>query len=177
MANQNDKNKPGTETALQRPEERAMSVPGTFDPSEFERFIGEGFASIETVLFGPPAAGKLPFYVGELIGPGDPIEVGDEDKETGERNRMPTWAFHPIAKVGTDADGKSVYGAVQNVTHVVPCSYMVDAACKRIMKEMERQEATATVGVWFIEKKEIPGRPRMMNRYRIFERYVPKSKG
>lgn len=154
----------------------AMSIPGTFQPDDFLKFIGEGFASVETVLFGDPKAGKLPFYVGRLEGPADPVEVGDEnvDSRTGEvkRNTMPTWVFHPAVR---NADGS--VGFAENVTHVVPCAYQVDAACKRIHKNLIANGGSAIVGIAFIGKDSIKGGSRQMNRYKVFEKYTPAAKG
>lgn len=167
-----DKNK--NEDIVKR-EERTMSIEGTFDPAEFERFIGDGFAQIETVLFGRPTEGKLPFYIGQLVGPSGTVDVGEED-EDGNKNKMPVWAFHPYGKLDQDAAGKPVYGVVSNVTHTVPSTYMVDAACKRIWERCQRTGEVATVGIYFIGKSDIPGKPRQMNRFKIFERYdAPKG--
>ena len=147
------------ETGLTTP---AVSTIGAFLPADFETLIGDGFASIDTVMLGAPDDGKLPFYIGRLIGPGEPIKINEGEKD---ESNLPTWAFNPVTKT---ADGK--LGVAENVTHVVPTPYMVNAACARIMKECERKGSTALVGLMFVGKQKTrKGRP--LNVYRVFEKY------
>jgi len=152
----------------------SMSIPGTHMPSEFERFISEGFAQVETVVFGDAEANKIPFYIGQLMGPADAVNVGEEvvNPKTGEvsRNTMPCWVFKPIGK----ADNGSI-GVVENVTHVVPCNYQVDAACKRVWDTAQRDNKKAVVAVRFIGRERIRGGSRQLNRYSIFERFYDRN--
>lgn len=138
----------------------AMSVPGSFLPAEFAEFIGDGFASIQTVMIGEPADGKLPFYLGKLIGPGEPIEMED-----GKR-AMPTWAFNPAIKL---PDGR--VGFADNVTQVVPASYMLNAHCGRIYKEAEKRKMRAVVGVQYKGKTKTR-KGLALNDLDVFEKYV-----
>ena len=144
------------ETALTTP---STSSVGAFLPDEFDKFIGEGFASLDTVMIGHPDDGKLPFYIGRLIGPGEPIIMEENESQ------LPTWAFHPATRT---KDGK--VGFAENVTHIVPAPYMVHAALSRIFKETERRETTAVVGLAFLGKGKTR-KGRALNQYRIFERY------
>lgn len=137
-----------------------MSQSGSFMPDDFARFVSEDFSQIDSVLIGDPADGKIPLYVGQLIGPGEPIMMEDGTKE------MPTWAFHPIGK---DADGRPA--VVPNVTHIIPASYMLHAACARISKHAEKLGCVAQVGIMFAGKtktrKNLP-----LNNIKVFERYI-----
>jgi hypothetical protein len=135
------------------------SVVGSFLPADFEALIGDGFASIDTVMLGHPEDGKLPFYIGKLVGPGAPVKMSDTE------NEQPTWAFHPVTRL---KDGK--LGIAENVTHIVPASYMVHAACQRIFDQCERTGRTAMVGVMFVGQGKTK-KGRALNQYRIFEKY------
>jgi hypothetical protein len=137
---------------------------GSFLPADFEALIGDGFASIDTVMIGAPDDGKLPFYIGRLVGPGESISMNEGESE------QKTWAFHPVTRT---KDGK--LGIAENVTHIVPASYMVHAACARIFKECERRGVSATVGLMFMGKGKTR-KGRALNQYRVFERYEPLVK-
>jgi len=149
-------------------------IPGAQVRSEFEKFISEGFSQIETVLFGDTEANKMKFYIGVLTGPADPVPVGEEkiNPRTGEvtRNVMPCWVFKPMGKT---FDGQ--IGVVENITHVAPCNYQVDAACKRVWDTCERQGKKAVLSIEFIGAGKIKGGARQLNRYRIFERYYDRD--
>jgi hypothetical protein len=154
------------ETALAKMGPAQVQGP-TYD--EFSRFIGDGFASIDTVLLGDPTQpGKQPLYMGELIGPGEPIAMGEPDPKTGEVKMQPTWAFHPMGKV----DGKP--GVVRNVTHVIPASHVVHHACSRIDKESKEKGLAAIVGIAFVGQGQTRKGYRL-NNFRVFEKYVPKA--
>jgi len=144
------------ETALTTP---SSTTVGAFLPADFEALIGDGFASIETVLFGDPSDGKLPFYIGRLIGPGAPIIMEDSE------NSQPTWSFNPVTRT---KDGK--LGIATNVTHIIPAAYMVHAACQRVFDKCQRTGETATVGVMFMGKGKTR-KGRALNQFRIFEKY------
>ena len=151
-----------------------MSIVGSMMPSAFDEFVNDGFASVETVVFGDSNVNKLPVYVGRLEGPADAVEVGEEiiNPRTGEvkRNTMPCWVFKPLSK-----DASGAVGVVENVTHIAPCNYMVDAACKRIWAHCDRTNQSAIVGVKFIGSETIKGGSRRLNRYRVFEKYIPRT--
>jgi hypothetical protein len=140
-------------------------VAGTYDLGEFEKLIGEGFASIESVLLGDPADGKQPVYIGQLIGPGSPIEM-DPDPKTGEVRVMKTFAFHPMTR--TD-DGRT--GPALNVTHVIPSSFIVANACERIQAQAERDGKTAVVAFLYGGKRKTR-KGYQVNDFRVFEKYV-----
>lgn len=153
------------ETGLTAP---ALSTIGAFLPADFQALIGEGFASIDTVMIGSPDDSKLPFYIGRLVGPGEPILINEGEKD---QSTLPTWAFNPVTRT---ADG--AIGIAENVTHVVPTPYMVNAACARIMKECERKSTTALVGLMYVGKQKTrKGRP--LNVYRVFEKYETPAPG
>lgn len=147
-----------------------MSIAGTFMPSDFDSFVaGGGFASVETIMIGDPKKGKFPFYIGRIDGKGKDVEVGEENSN-GKRNFMPTYVFHPMVKL---ADGK--VGAAENITHVIPVPYQLDAACTRVLEKCKADNLACIIAVKFAGKSEIKGGTRMMNRFEIFEKYVPKA--
>lgn len=129
----------------------------------FADFIGSGFAQIETVIFGPDDEGKVARYVGQLIGPGAGIDRADDK---GEVRTQKTFAFHPMVK---NPDG--TYGAAVNVTHVIPASYMMAAACDRIVAEADKQKKTAIVGMLYRGQVKTRSGFRV-NDIAIFEKYV-----
>lgn len=130
----------------------------------FAEFIGSGFATVETVIFGPEEEEKCARYVGQLIGAGAPIERNDP--KTGEVRSQKTFAFHPISK---NADGS--YGAVANVTHVIPASYMMASHCDRILLESTRSGKKAIVGMLYRGQVKTRSGFRV-NDIAIFEKYV-----
>lgn len=133
------------------------------DDAAMADFIGEGFAQIETVIFGE-GDGKIGRYVGQLIGHGAPIERADQG--TGEVSAQKTFAFHPMTRT---EDG--TIGAVENVTHVIPASYMMAAACDRILEEAQKRGKTAIVGL--IYRGQVPTRRGFrVNDIGVFEKYV-----
>lgn len=140
------------------------------DDAAFAEFVGEGFAQVETVVFGPEEdergnkTGKLSRYVGALIGTGADIERSD--KATGEVRNQKTFAFHPAVR---NADG--TIGTAVNVTHVISASYMMAAACDRILKEAEKLGKTAIVGMLY--RGQVPTRAGFrVNDIAVFEKYV-----
>jgi len=156
-----DNKKPETALAV-----KDTSQVGTFLPDDFGSFIsGGGFARIETVMIGHPDDGKFPFYIGQLVGPGEPIEIEGDKAQT---STLPTWAFHPMVKM---ADG--TIGAAENITHIVPAPYMINAACARIHGECTRNGKGAIVALSFEGKgKTRKGRP--FNQYKVYEKYTAK---
>lgn len=130
----------------------------------FAEFIGTGFASIETVIFGDDAEGKTPRYVGELIGPGAGIER--IDAQSGEVRTQKTFAFHPLTKL---ASGE--IGTAENVTHVIPASYMMAAACDRILSEAAKNNKKAIVGMLYRGQVKTRSGFRV-NDIAVFEKYV-----
>lgn len=158
------KDKTATETALATLGPAAVEGPTL---ETFTRIIGKGFSSIDTVLLGDPnQGGKVPMYVGLLIGPGEPIEVGEPDPKTGVVNTMPTFAFHPVI----DENG----GTVENVTHVIPMSHVPAHACARIFREVSEGGShagmKAIVGLVYIGKG-VTRKGYQLNNFRVFERY------
>ncbi len=137
---------------------------------DFAGFISDGFSAIDTVVLGDPKEpGKQPLYLGLLIGPGDPIERIDD--RNGEVRTQPTWAFHPMAKLGTGQ-----FGPVRNITHVVPASFVVNAACARIYKETtegSHKGQDAIVALAF-QGQGKTRKGNVLNNFRVFEKYVPK---
>lgn len=161
-SNDNTEDDDKESTALTEAGESGMSVPGSFLPADFEKLIGDGFASIDTVMLGDPEDGKLPFYLGELIGPGEPIQINDSE------NVMPTWAFHPVTRTPSGA-----IGVAKNVTQIIPASYTVNAACARIWKECESKQLTAMVGTIYQGQGKTK-KGRALNQFRVFEKYSPR---
>jgi hypothetical protein len=151
-------------------EETALAVnasAGLMDTSmdEFAGFVGDGFASIDSVLLGDPEDGKQTKYMGELIGPGADIEM-EADQKTGEVRSMRSWAFHPMSKT----ENGSV-GVVRNVTHIIPSSYQIHAACSRIFETCQREKKTAIVALIYAGQTKTRKGYRL-NQYRVFEKYV-----
>jgi hypothetical protein len=144
----------------------AVSLGRLKDDAAFADFIGEGFAQIETVIFGDEedGNGKCSRYVGQLIGRGAPIERIDQG--TGEVRQQKTFAFHPM----TRTEGGEI-GAAMNVTHVIPASYMMAAACDRILDVAEREKKTAIVGMLYRGQVKTRAGFRV-NDIAIFEKYV-----
>jgi hypothetical protein len=138
------------------------------DDSAFAEFVGEGFAQVETVVFGAEeeggrATGKCARYVGQLIGRGADIERADKE---GEVRAQKTFAFHPMTRT---AEGE--IGVALNVTHVIPASYMMAAACDRILSEAEKNGKTAIVGMLY--RGQVPTRSGFrVNDIAVFEKYV-----
>lgn len=130
----------------------------------FQDFIGSGFASIETVIFGDEVEGKCARYVGQLIGEGSPVER--IEKGTGEVRLQKTFAFHPMTKLG---DG--TIGAAVNVTHVIPASYVMAASCDRILSEARKNNKTAIVGMLYRGQVKTRAGFRV-NDIGVFEKYV-----
>ena len=153
-----------TETAMTKTP--SVNVGRLKDDAAFADFIGDGFASVETVVFGDEAegTGKCSRYVGQLIGAGAPIER--MDRGTGEVNTQKTFAFHPFVK---NPDG--TFGAAVNVTHVIPASYMMAAGLDRILAESQKQNKTAIVGMLFRGQVKTRSGFRV-NDIGIFEKYV-----
>lgn len=130
----------------------------------FAEFIGTGFASIETLIFGDEEEGKTPRYVGVLVGQGAPIERTDET--TGEVRQQKTFAFHPMTKL---ANGE--IGTAENVTHVIPASYMLAAACDRILAEAIKNNKKAVVGMLYRGQVKTR-RGFRVNDIAVFEKYI-----
>ncbi len=113
---------------------------------------------VDTVLCGDPSDGKLPAYIGEMIGPGRGIEIADA--KTGEIRMLPTWTFHPVLKDGV----------VRNVTHVIPSSHQLNADFGRIYDRCKAEGLKATVGVRYLGK-ERTRKGMQVNNYQVFERF------
>lgn len=154
------------ETALATKGNGEMSTPGSFMPADLEEFLQQdgGFAQIDTVMVGDPADGKIPRYLGKLVGPGQDIEIDNN----GKVSKLPTWAFHPMARI----DGK--IGVVENVTQIVPSPYVLNAALARVYSECQKNNKSAIVAVFYKGKgKTRKGNP--LNEFGLFEKYVPNG--
>ncbi len=116
-------------------------------------------ALVDTILCGDPSDGKLPAYIGELIGPGRSIEIADI--KTGEIRQLPTWTFHPMLKDGV----------VRNVTHVIPSSHQLNADFGRIYDRCKTEGLVATIGVRYMGK-ERTRKGNQVNNYQVFERFA-----
>jgi hypothetical protein len=134
-------------------------LPGLLSDDDFGGMLS-GFSSVDSVLIGDPDEGKQARYIGQLIGPGTPIEM-EPDQRTGEVRVMKTFAFHPMTPSGP----------VMNVTHVIPASYIVANACERIYAEATKNDKTAIVGIIY-DGKGKTRKGRQLNKVRIFEKYV-----
>jgi len=138
-----------------------MTIPGTFMPDEMSEMLA-GFSSIKTIMIGDPKdGGKVPYYLGELIGPGADVAVTTPD---GKESKLPTWAFHPMSKAGT----------VRNVTHIVPASHQIHAACARIHEQCERRNLTAIVGLIYKGQTRTK-KGRALNDFDVFEKFVARQ--
>jgi hypothetical protein len=154
----NDKNETALAPTL------GLTLGKVTDDAAFADFVGDGFASVETVVFGDEESGKVPRYIGQLIGPGAPIDrVNPKD---GTVQTQKTFAFHPLTRT---KDG--TIGAAMNVTHVIPASYMMAAACDRILQVAKESGKTAIVG--FIYRGQVPTRSGFrVNDIATFEKYI-----
>jgi len=142
----------------------ALNLGKLENDAAFAEFIGSGFASIETVVFGDEVDGKCARYVGQLVGahlPSTRIDRGN-----GEVTNQKTFAFHPMVK---NTDG--TYGAAVNVTHVIPASYMMAAACDRILQESKDKGKTAIVGMLYRGQVKTRSGFRC-NDIAVFEKYI-----
>ena len=154
------------ETAIAKTAEMTKTVGRLATDAAFADFVGEGFAQVETVVFGDESegTGKCARYVGELIGTGTPIErpgIG-----LGEIQIQKTYAFHPMVK---NADG--TIGVAMNVTHVIPASYMMQSALDRILSESKQAGKKAVVGMLYRGQVKTRSGYRV-NDIAIFEKYV-----
>jgi hypothetical protein len=143
-----------------------MTIPGAYMPEAFLEAMGDGFATIETIMMGNPADGKMPLYVGVLIGRGDDLEVEapDSTEKAPKMSMLPTYVFKPMTRKGV----------VQNVTHIVPASHQIAAACGRILAQMEKDDKTAIVGLQFLGVMKTR-KGRQLNRFQVFEKYLDKA--
>lgn len=141
---------------------------GALTAADFAGVIEDGFESIETVMFGDSAKDKQPMYLGELLGPGRPVEVGEPDPKTGEISVMPTWQFRPCA--GRDDDGNLIFS--DKVTHVAPCNYMVDAGCRAYWDLDGGKPTGRIIGILFLGRGETRT-GRQLNRFRVFSKARP----
>ncbi len=154
------------DTSLATAEDTAMSTPGSFMPSDLDEFLQSdgGFAQIATVMVGDPADGKIPRYMGKLIGPGQDIEI----ESNGARSTLKTWAFHPMVKTNGQV------GVAENVTQIVPSPYVLNAALARVHSECEKHNKAAIVAVFYRGKgKTRKGNP--LNEFDLFEKYIPNG--
>lgn len=154
------------DTAIAKTGDVTKSVGRLGTDAAFADFVGEGFAQVETVVFGDESegTGKCSRYVGQLIGLGAPIERNNP--QTGEVQVQKTYAFHPMVK---NADG--TIGVAMNVTHVIPASYMMQAALDRILSESDKSKKTAVVGMLYRGQVKTRSGFRV-NDIGIFEKYV-----
>jgi hypothetical protein len=144
----------------------SMSIPGTFMPADFEDFLSQGgFAQIDTVMIGEDE-GKIPMYLGRLLGPGAEVEVQAPD---GTENHLPTWSFHPLAK------SSSGIGVVENVTHIIPAAHQLHGALSRIYAHVQQTGKIATVGIMTNGRVQTK-RGRQLNTFRVFEKYDDATK-
>lgn len=146
--------------------ELEMSIPGSWMPESFLEQMGDGFSTIETVMMGAPDDGKIPLYVGQLIARGDDIDVEapDSDPKAPKFSKLPTYVFKPITR----------RGVVQNVTHIVPASHQIAAACSRILAQAESVGKDVIVGMQYMGLMRTR-KGRQLNRFQVFEKYVDKG--
>jgi len=98
------------------------------------------------------------------VGTGAPIER--TNAATGEVQVQKTYAFHPMVK-----NGDGTIGVAMNVTHVIPASYMMQAALDRILSEAEKSGKKAVVGMLYRGQVKTRSGFRV-NDIGIFEKYV-----
>jgi hypothetical protein len=162
MARPNSGTENGKELAPLREPQREMSVPGSWLPGEADELISaEGFSIIDTLMIGDPTDGKVAAYCGEMVGPGEPVMVETPD---GKENTLPTWIFKPVTKTGVAA----------NVTHVIPASHQVHAACARIYKHSTDNNLKAQVIISFLGRTKT-AKGRSLNQFRVAEKYLTRN--
>lgn len=122
--------KNGTETTA-----LTKNAPGFIMPDDVAALqgamFGEGFAEEKTFGIGDPAnaSGKVPLYLGELVGDGGTIAVqaigGKPDPVTGEvpMSEMPVFMFHPV-------DPTTLKAFTARIDNVI-ASHQVAAACRK----------------------------------------------
>lgn len=156
------------ETALAKLEATSLAAAADME-AVFNDFIESGDVSIVGVVkLGEPGPGRQDMYIGELIGPGEPIEMRPDPK-TGEIRYLPTWTFHPLVK-----DDAGNMGVAKNVTHVIPACHQVNADCARAVKRAASENATAVLAFRYFGKVETRAGFRV-NDIKCFEKYVPKA--
>lgn len=143
-----------------------MSIPGSWMPDSFLEQMGDGFSTIETIMMGAPDDGKIPLYVGQLIARGDDIQVEapDSSEKAPKFSNLPTFVFKPMTR----------RGVVQNVTHIIPASHQIAAACGRILSQAEASNKDVIVGMQFMGMMRTR-KGRQLNRFQVFEKYVERG--
>ncbi len=154
------------EKELAKAGDTEMTIPGSWMPDSFLEQMGDGFSTIETIMMGAPDDGKIPLYVGQLIARGDDIEVEapDSSEKAPKFSKLPTFVFKPITR----------RGIVQNVTHIIPASHQIAAACGRILAQAESVGKDAIVGMQYMGMMRTR-KGRQLNRFSVFEKYVDRG--
>ncbi len=140
-----------TETAL---------VPGSINPTDVGALLADGFSEARIISIGVKE-GKVPAYIGMLVGAGIPMEFKDD--HTGEVSRVPTYAFKPVV----DGSGK----VQENVTNVIPAPHQLNQALSRILATAEKMGKRALVAIAYNGQVDTR-RGQRVNDYRICEKYV-----
>ena len=144
------------------PENTNALAVGQFTAQEMSEFLADGFAESKVIKVGIKE-GQYPTYVGMLVGPGQPIAVGEPDPKTGEVAMVPTWVFKPVSDKAANIR--------DNVTHVMMCPHQLNQEMARIYDTAKRDSKKAFVGILYNGQIDT-SRGRRVNDYRIAEKYV-----
>lgn len=135
-----------------------------YDPLEFYAL---GFSEQRIVKIGDPANGGIGAYIGELMGPGPDVQVAVPGAAEGEVGFMKSWLVRPL-------NVKTLQPNAQ-ISDQVICPYSLNQAFERIFQTAERIGKRAVAGAAWDGKVSIQAGRRMVNKYRIFERYLDKG--
>ena len=127
-------------------------------------FFKLGFSEEKTIKIGDPELGAVQKYIGQLVGPGVDIELSEMDSETGEVKVVPTWIFHPLNTATMEVN--------ESITHRVISPFQLNAAFTRMHAHATATGKRCIGGACFVGKVGIQGGKRMLNNYRIFDKYV-----
>jgi len=152
--------------------EKALVTTSTFNGKETGELIGYdplefyalGFAEQRIIKIGDPANGGIGAYIGEIMGPGPDIQVAVPGGEEGEVGVMKSWLLRPL-NIKTLQPNSQISDQV-----ITP--YSLNQAFERIFSTAQRDAKRAISGAVWEGKAAIQGGRRMVNKYRIFERYL-----
>lgn len=160
----NDKTPPATETSLVTTTKLTGNAVGEVMGHDPEDFFALGFSEQRMVKIGDPQNGGIGAYLGEILGPGPDIEVATPGGVEGEVGMMHTWLLRPLNVQTLQPN--------QQASDQVITPYSLNQAFERIYKQAQATNMRAISGAVWQGKAPIQGGRRMVNKYRVFERYV-----
>ena len=160
----NEKTPPAETTSLVTTTKLTGNAVGEVIGHDPEDFFALGFSEQRIVKIGDPQNGGIGAYIGEILGPGPDIEVATPGGVEGEVGVMHTWLLRPL--------NVSTLQPNQQASDQVITPYSLNQAFERIFKYAQDQKKRAISGAVWQGKTPIQGGRRMVNKYRVFERYV-----